>query len=113
MTATNNIGAQFSLTGHTALVTGASSGIGHHLALTLAQAMIALQRYAVTAFAWVVGVAVFVAWMAVGAGDVFTRAEIAFVAGGLAAAAWMAVATWRSVSVATALAETSGRASSA
>ena len=105
-------GAKFTLSGVSlgALTAGVCLVV---IALTLAQAMIALQRYAVTAFAWVVGVAVFVAWMAVGAGDVFTRAEIAFVAGGLAAAAWMAVATWRSVSVATALAETSGRTSSA
>ena len=38
MTATNNTGTLFNLQGHTALVTGASSGIGHHLAHTLAQA---------------------------------------------------------------------------
>ena len=59
------------------------------ISLTAAQAMIALRRYAVTAFAWVAGVLVFVSWMSVGAGDLFLRAEIAFVAGGLVAAAWM------------------------
>jgi threonine/homoserine/homoserine lactone efflux protein len=63
------------------------------LALTLAQALIALQRYAVTALAWVFGVAVFVLLMLTGVSDVFTRAEIAFVGGGMAAAAWMLFAT--------------------
>jgi NAD(P)-dependent dehydrogenase (short-subunit alcohol dehydrogenase family) len=38
MTAHNKTSALFNLEGRTALVTGASSGIGHHIALTLAQA---------------------------------------------------------------------------
>lgn len=38
MTTQHKTGALFNLAGHTALVTGASSGIGHHIALTLAQA---------------------------------------------------------------------------
>jgi amino acid permease len=50
------------------------------IALTLAQSLIALQRYAVTAFAWVIGVGVFVVAMVTIDVDVFTRAEIAFVA---------------------------------
>lgn len=62
------------------------------IALTLAQAMIALRRYAITAFAWVAGVAVFVTWMATGTSDVFTRAEIAFVCGGVVSAVWMSIA---------------------
>jgi O-antigen/teichoic acid export membrane protein len=72
------------------------------VALTMAQALIALRRYAVTACAWVVGVGVFVVWMAIGVSDVFTRAEVAFVVGSAVAAAWMAVASWRAV---TAMAE--------
>lgn len=38
MTTPHKTGALFSLAGRTAVVTGASSGIGHHIALTLAQA---------------------------------------------------------------------------
>jgi NAD(P)-dependent dehydrogenase (short-subunit alcohol dehydrogenase family) len=38
MTTQHKTGALFNLAGHTALVTGASSGIGHHIALTLAKA---------------------------------------------------------------------------
>lgn len=62
------------------------------IALTLAQAMIALQRYAVTAFAWVAGVTAFVVWMSLGISDVFTRAEVGFVVGGCIVVAWMALA---------------------
>lgn len=68
------------------------------VALTIAQALIALQRYAVTALAWVFALAVFVAVMALLADwNVFTRAEIAFVVGAAAAIAWIAVAAWRSL----------------
>lgn len=67
------------------------------ITLTLAQAMIALRRYAITAFAWVAGVAAFVAWMATGTSDVFTRAEIGFVAGGVVATGWMLMAAWRAL----------------
>jgi O-antigen/teichoic acid export membrane protein len=85
-------GANFSLSGPSlaALTAGVCLVV---LALTLAQALIALQRYAVTALAWVFGVAVFVLLMLTGVSDVFTRAEIAFVGGGMAAAAWMLFAT--------------------
>lgn len=67
------------------------------LALALAQALIALRRYAVSALAWVLGVGVFVACMGVGFSDVFTRAEISFVAGSGAAAAWMTLVVLREV----------------
>jgi O-antigen/teichoic acid export membrane protein len=63
------------------------------IALTLAQALIALQRYALTAMAWLAGVAAFVALMVVLDVDVFSRAEIAFVVGGGIAVAWMSVAS--------------------
>jgi O-antigen/teichoic acid export membrane protein len=66
-------------------------------ALTLAQALIALRKYAVTALAWVLGVAIFVVWMSIGPGDVFVRAECAFVLGGIGAASWMTVVTWRAL----------------
>ena len=64
------------------------------IALTLAQALIALRRYAVTAFAWVVSLGVFVALMAGLNFDVFIRAEIAFVASAFVAVAWLSVVVW-------------------
>lgn len=84
-------GAKFTLSGPSlaALTAGVCLVV---IALTLAQAMIALRRYAVTAFAWVAGVFVFVGGMATGVSDVFTRSEVAFVVGSAVAAAWMAVA---------------------
>ena len=66
------------------------------IALTLSQALIALRRYAVTAFAWVVSLAIFVVAMSVLDMDVFTRAEIAFVGSAFVAVAWMACASWSS-----------------
>lgn len=68
------------------------------IALTLAQAMIALRRYAVTALAWVAGAVVFIVVMAVLSSDVFTRAEIAFVVGSTVAVIWMAMAARRALS---------------
>jgi hypothetical protein len=59
------------------------------IALTLAQSLIALQRYAVTAFAWVIAVGVFIVAMTTLDVDVFTRAEIAFVASTLVVAVLM------------------------
>ena len=89
-------GAKFTLSGPglAALTAGVCLVV---IALTLAQAMIALRRYAVTAFAWVAGVLAFVAWMAAGESDVFTRAEIAFVIGGVVAVVWMGIAARRAV----------------
>jgi O-antigen/teichoic acid export membrane protein len=65
------------------------------IALTLAQALIALQHYALTAMAWVVAVGVFVVLMATLSADVFARAEIAFVVAATVAVIWMLiVALW-------------------
>ncbi len=63
------------------------------IALTLAQALIALRRYTITAFAWVTAVAAYVLVMVALPSDVFTRSEVAFLVGGAVAAAWMAVCT--------------------
>jgi O-antigen/teichoic acid export membrane protein len=63
------------------------------IALTLAQALIALQHYAIAALAWVVAMILFVAVMATPWFDIFTRAEVGFVVGGVAAVVWMAVGT--------------------
>ena len=67
------------------------------IALTFAQALIALRHYAISAFAWVAGVAVFVGLMVMMDVDVFTRAEVAFVAGSTIAVMWMAVGVWISL----------------
>jgi O-antigen/teichoic acid export membrane protein len=67
------------------------------IALTMAQALIALRRYAITAFAWVAAVGVFIVFMFASSLDVFTRAEVAFVVGGVVAVVWMAVMTWHAL----------------
>ncbi len=69
------------------------------IALTMAQALIALQRYAITAFAWVAGLTLFVVLMVVLPVDIFTRAEIAFVAAGFVAVVWMSLVAWRATSL--------------
>ncbi len=69
------------------------------IALTMAQALIALQRYAITAFAWVAGLTVFIVLMVVLPVDIFTRAEIAFVAAGFVAVVWMSLVAWRATSL--------------
>ncbi len=63
------------------------------IALTLAQALIALRRYSVAALAWVAGVVAVVVLMTTLDVDVFTRAEIAFVVGGVVAVVWMGIAS--------------------
>ena len=62
------------------------------IGLTLAQALIALRRYALPALAWLAGFAAFLAVLVPTSGDVFARAEAAFVVGGLVAVAAMASA---------------------
>ena len=69
-------------------------------ALTLAQALIALRRYAVTALAWVVGLGVFLVLMLTLDVDVFVRAEVAFLAGAFVAMVWMGVNAYRATSTA-------------
>ena len=65
------------------------------LALTLAQALIALRHYTVSALAWVAGVAAFLLVMVMSDSDVFARAEAAFLIGGIVSVAWMgAAARW-------------------
>ena len=85
-------GAKFTLSGPglAALTAGCCLVV---IALTLAQALIALRRYTITAFAWVAGVTAFVVVMMVMSSDVFTRAEVAFVVGGVVAVVWMGVVT--------------------
>jgi O-antigen/teichoic acid export membrane protein len=85
-------GAKFTLSGPglAALTAGCCLVV---IALTLAQALIALRRYAITAFAWVAAVFAYALVMVLFSSDVFTRSEVAFVVGGAVAAAWMALFT--------------------
>jgi O-antigen/teichoic acid export membrane protein len=85
-------GAKFTLSGPglAALTAGCCLVV---IALTLAQALIALRRYTITAFAWVAGVTAFIVVMVVMSSDVFTRAEVAFVVGGVVAVIWMGAVT--------------------
>ena len=89
-------GANFTLSGISlaALTAGCCLMV---IALTLAQSLIALQRYAVTAFAWVVAVGVFIVIMIAVDGDVFTRAEIAFLISTLVVALLMCLIAWKAL----------------
>jgi O-antigen/teichoic acid export membrane protein len=73
------------------------------LALTLGQALIALEHHGRFALGWVVGVVVFLVAVIVGGGDVLLRAELAYVIGSLVALVTMTALLWRS------LRETTGR----
>lgn len=81
-------GASFSSSGVTlgALTAGCSLVV---VGLTLAQSLIALRRYALPAIAWLGGFAAFLVILVPTSGDVFTRAEVAFVAGGVVTVATM------------------------
>jgi O-antigen/teichoic acid export membrane protein len=85
-------GAKFTLSGPglAALTAGCCLVV---IALTLAQALIALRRYTLTACAWMAGVVAFIVVMAALSSDVFTRAEVAFVVGGVVAVLWMGAVT--------------------
>lgn len=67
------------------LVTGSTIFI---LALTLAQALIALLGHAQAALAWVVGILAFIVFTAIG-NDLFLRVEVGFVAGAVASSLLM------------------------
>lgn len=71
------------------------------LALTLAQGLIALEAYGQAAIAWIGGIVAFGVVTAIGE-DLFLRVENGFVAGGVAAAAGMAVFLMRRMRTGTA-----------
>jgi O-antigen/teichoic acid export membrane protein len=81
-------GDKFTL-GHNDLALLAAGSGAFILALTLAQALIALMGHARAAAAWVLGIAAFAVVTAIG-NDLFLRVELAFLAGSLVAAATMA-----------------------
>jgi O-antigen/teichoic acid export membrane protein len=93
-------GASFALSGPmlAALVAGVCLIV---IAMTLAQAMIALRRYAATASAWVAGVVGFFGVVAVGGDDIFVLSAAAFLVGSGVSVTWMAVLTARAVRSAT------------
>jgi O-antigen/teichoic acid export membrane protein len=64
--------------------------MGFILALTLAQGLIALKAYSLSAIAWVAGIVAFLVTVAAGT-DLFLRNELGFVAGGWVAAVLMAL----------------------
>jgi O-antigen/teichoic acid export membrane protein len=65
------------------------------LALTLSQALIALEHHGRAALGWVIGVVVFVFAVVAGSGDVLLRTELAYVAGSTAALIAMTALLWR------------------
>jgi O-antigen/teichoic acid export membrane protein len=65
------------------------------LALTLGQALIALEHHGRFALGWLVGVVVFVVAVVVSGSDVLLRAELAYVAGTVAAMIAMTTLLWR------------------
>jgi O-antigen/teichoic acid export membrane protein len=73
------------------------------LALTLGQALIALEHHGRYALGWVVGVVVFVVAVVVGSSDELLRAELAYVIGSIATLVAMTALVWRP------LRETTGR----
>ncbi len=76
-------GPKFTLGGRDLALLTAGTGI-FILALTLAQALIALKEYAHVTLAWVLGIVVFAAVTAAGS-DLFLRVELGFIAGAAAA----------------------------
>jgi O-antigen/teichoic acid export membrane protein len=64
------------------------------LALTLSQALIALEHHGRAALGWVIGVAAFLLTVLVGS-DVLLRAELAYVVGSVATLLTMTALLWR------------------
>jgi hypothetical protein len=64
------------------------------LALTLGQALIALEHHGRYAFAWVVGVVAFLIVVALGGSDVLLRAELAYVVGSTVTLVAMTLLLW-------------------
>ena len=81
-------GDKFNL-GHIDLALLAAGSGAFILALTLAQALIALMGHSRVLVAWLAGILVFIGGTAVVGGDLFRRVEIGFIAGATAAAGAM------------------------
>jgi O-antigen/teichoic acid export membrane protein len=95
-------GSDFQLGVRDMALLGVGSAV-YMLALTLGQALIALEHHGRYAFGWVVGVVVFLVAVLVGGSDVLLRGELAYFVGSIAALIAMAALLWRP------LRETTGR----
>ncbi|MEX0663476.1 MAG: hypothetical protein WD598_01745 [Acidimicrobiia bacterium] len=83
-------GEKFNLGHQDLALLAAGSGL-FILALTLAQALIALMGHSRVLLAWLVGIAAFAAVAALASDNVFTRVELGFIAGASASTAAMAM----------------------
>jgi O-antigen/teichoic acid export membrane protein len=93
-------GSDFQLDARDMALLGLGSAV-YMLALTLGQALIALEHHRRYALGWVVGVVVFLVAVVVGGSDVLVRAELAYVFGSVAALIAMTALMWRPVRQAT------------
>jgi O-antigen/teichoic acid export membrane protein len=82
-------GAKFNLGRSDVALLATGSGL-FILSLTMSQALIALSGHALTMYAWLLGLAVFVATTAVVSHELFLRVELGSIAGAAASAAMMA-----------------------
>ena len=95
-------GSDFQLSARDMALLGFGSAF-YMLALTLGQALIALEHHGRYAFGWVVGVVAFLVAVLVGGSDVLLRGELAYFVGSIAALIAMMALLWRP------LRETTGR----
>ncbi len=86
-------GSDFQLDVRDMALLGFGSAV-YMLALTLGQALIALEHHGRYAFAWVVGVVAFLIVVALGGSDVLLRAELAYVVGSTVTLVAMTLLLW-------------------
>jgi O-antigen/teichoic acid export membrane protein len=87
-------GSDFKLDTRDMALLGFGSAV-YMLALTLGQALIALEHHARYAFAWVAGVIAFLVTVVVGGSDVLLRAELAYMVGSSVTLVAMGALLWR------------------
>jgi O-antigen/teichoic acid export membrane protein len=87
-------GSDFQLDARDMALLGFGSAV-YMLALTLGQALIALEHHGRYALAWVLGVAAFLVAVVVGSSDVLLRAELAYFVGSVVTLVAMALLLWR------------------
>jgi len=87
-------GSDFQLDARDMALLGLGSAV-YMLALTLGQALIALEHHGRYALAWVLGVVAFLVAVLIGGEDVLLRAELAYVVGSTVTLVAMAALLWR------------------
>src|SRR5262249_34492251 len=87
-------GSDFQLDARDMALLGFGSAV-YMLALTLGQALIALEHHGRYALAWVLGVVAFLVTVVAGGSDVLLRAELAYVVGSTVTLVAMAALLWR------------------